>query len=91
MNLNNAISQVYSTNEKNKKGMCSCEKCKHTKLEEQIISLDKNQGKPEQWSRHNNSELSGLPTEIREDNLEKVVIAICHKLRLENQAKSKDI
>ena len=37
------------------------------------------------------TELSGLPTEIREDNLEKVVIAICHKLRLENQVKSKDI
>ena len=32
----------------------------------------------EQYSQHNNTELSGTPNDIPEDNLEKVLIDICH-------------
>ena len=38
----------------------------------------KSQAKSEQYSRRNNIELSGIPNDIPEDNLEKVVTDICH-------------
>ena len=50
----------------------------NAKLEEQIISLEKSQSKSEQHSPRNNIELSGIRNDIPEDNLEKVVIDICH-------------
>ena len=58
-----------------------------TKLEEWIISLEKNQAKSEQYSRLNNIELSGIPNDIPENNLEKVVIDICHDSGLEIEPK----
>ena len=54
-----------------------------SKPEERIISYEKNQAKFEQYSRHNKIELSGIPNDIPEDNLEKVVIDICHNCDLE--------
>ena len=57
------------------------------KLEERIISLEKDQAKSEQCSRRNKIELSGIPNDIPEDNLEKVVIDICHDSGLEIEPK----
>ena len=59
----------------------------NTKLEERIICLEKNQTKLEQSSRRNNIELSGIPSDIPENNLEKVVIDICHDSGLEIEPK----
>ena len=57
----------------------------NTKLEERIISLEKSQAKSEQYSRRNDTELSGNPNDIPENNLEKVVINICHDCSFENE------
>ena len=46
----------------------------NAKLEERIISLEKNQAKSEQCSWCNNIKLSGIPNDILEDDLEKVVL-----------------
>ena len=59
----------------------------NAKLEERIISLEKSQAKSEQYSRLNNIELSGVPKDIPEYNLEKVVIEICHDSDLEIEPK----
>ena len=58
-----------------------------TKLEERIINLEKNQAKSEQYSWRNNIELSGIPNDISEDNLEKFLIDICHDSGLEVEPK----
>ena len=58
-----------------------------TRLEERIISLEKNQAKFEQYSRRNNIELSGIPNDILENNLEKIVEDICHDSGLEIEPK----
>ena len=67
LKLNDTISSLYSANEK-----IRCElavvKIVNTKLEERIISLEKNLAKSEQYTRHNNIELSGIPSDISEDN-----------------------
>ena len=57
--LNDTISQLHSTNE-NIRSELAVVKNVNTKLEEQIISLEKNQAKLEQYSRRNNIELSGI-------------------------------
>ena len=62
----------------------------NAKLEEQIISLEKSQAKSEQYSQHNIQyyiELSGILNDIPEDNLEKVVIDICHNSDVEIEPK----
>ena len=74
--LNDTISQLHSTNEKITSDLLVVKNV-NAKLEEQIISLEKSQAKSEQYSRRNNIELSGIPNDIPEDNLEKVVIDIC--------------
>ena len=84
--LNNTISQPHSTNEKIRSELAVV-KNMNTKLKEQIICLEKNQAKSEQYSRHNNIELSGIPNDIPENNLEKVVIDICHDSGLEIESK----
>ena len=63
LKLNNAISQLHSTNEKIRSELAVVKNV-NTKLEEQIISLEKNQAKSEQYSRRNNIELSGIPNDI---------------------------
>ena len=60
----------------------------NTKLEEQIISLEKDQVKSEKYSCRNNIDLSGILNNVPENNLE-VVIYICHDSDLE--IKPKDI
>ena len=50
-------------------------------------ALNKSQAKSEQYSQHNNIELSGIPNDIPEDNLEKVVIDICHDSDVEIEPK----
>ena len=50
-------------------------------------ALNKSQAKSKQYSQHNNIELSGIPNDIPEDNLEKVVIDICHDSDLEIEPK----
>ena len=72
LKLNDKISELYSTNKK-----IRCElavaKIVNTKLKERIISLEKNQAKSEQYTRHNNIELSGIPNDIPEDNLDNLI------------------
>ena len=80
--LNNTISQLDSTNEKIRSELAVVKNV-NTKLEERIISLEKNQAKSEQYSRCNNTELSGIPNDVPEDNLEKVLIDMCHNSGLE--------
>ena len=72
LKLNDTISQLHSTNEKIRSELAVVKNVS-TKLEERIISLEKNQAKSEQYSRCNNIELSGIPNDIPENNLEKVV------------------
>ena len=50
-------------------------------------ALNKSQAKSEQYSQHNNTELSDIPNDIPEDNLEKVVIDICHDSDMEIEPK----
>ena len=80
--LNNTISQLHSTNEKIRSELAVVKNV-NTKLEERIISLEKNQSKSEQYSRRNNTELSSTPNDIPKNNLQKVVIDICHNSGLE--------
>ena len=70
-------SQLHSTNVKIRSDL-TVVKNVNAKLEERIISLEESQAKSEQYSRRNSTELSGIPNDIPEDNLEKVVIDICH-------------
>ena len=50
-------------------------------------ALKKVKPKSELYSWHNNIELSGIPNDIPEDNLEKVVIDICHDSDVEIEPK----
>ena len=84
--LNDTISQLQSPNEKIRSELAVVKNV-NTKLEERIISLEKNQAKSEQYSQRNNIELSGIPNDIPEDNLEKVLIDICHDSGLEIEPK----
>ena len=75
--LNETISQLHSTNKKIRSELVVVENV-NTKLEKRIISHEKYQAKPEQYSRSINIELSGIPNDIPEDKLEIVVIVICY-------------
>ena len=79
-------SQLHSTNEKIRSDL-TVVKNVNAKLEERIISLEESQAKSEQYSRRNSTELSGIPNDIPEDNLEKVVIDICYDSDLEIEPK----
>ena len=81
--LNDTISKLYSINEIIRREL-TVVKSVNTKLEKRIVSLEKNQAKSEQYSRRNNIELSGIPNDIPQNNLEKVVINICHDSGSEN-------
>ena len=50
----------------------------NTKLEERIISYEKNEAKSDKYSRRINIELSGILHDIPEGNLEKVLIDISY-------------
>ena len=68
--LNDTISQLHSINQKIRSELVAAVKNVNIKLEEQIISIEKNQAKSEQYSRRNKIELSGIPNDIPENNLE---------------------
>ena len=84
--LNDTISQLHSTNKKITSDLLVVKNV-NAKLEEQINSLEKSQAKSEQYNRRNNIELSGIPNNIPEDNLEKAVIDICHDSDVEIEPK----
>ena len=84
--LNNTTSQLHSTNSK-KRCELTVVKNLNVKLEERIISLEKNQAFSEQYSRRNNIKLSSIPNDIPEDNLEKVEIDICYDAGFEIEPK----
>ena len=86
--LNDIITQLHSTNEKIRSELAVVKNV-NKKLEVRIINLEKNQAKSEQYSQRNNIELSGIPNDIPEDNLDKVVTDICYDSDLE--IKPKDI
>ena len=74
--LNDTISQLHLTNKKIRSDL-TVAKNVNAKMEGRIISLEKSQTKFEQYSQRNNIELSGIPNDIPEDNIEKVVTDIC--------------
>ena len=84
--LNDTISQLHSSNEKIRSELAVVKNV-YTKLEQRIISLEKNQAKSEQYNRCNNIELSGIPKDIPEDNLQKVLTDICYDSSLEMEPK----
>ena len=84
--LNDTITQLHSTNEKIRSELAVVKNV-NKKLEVRIINLEKNQAKSEQYNRRNNIELSGIPNDIPEDNLDKVLIDICHDSGLEIEPK----
>ena len=55
----------------------------NTLLEKRVIELEKSQAKAEQYSRRNNVEISGIPHEILDNNLEDKVIDICKDAGIE--------
>ena len=54
-----------------------------SKLGEHIINLEENEANSEQYNRRNNVELFGIPSDIQENNLEKVMIDIYRNSGLE--------
>ena len=74
--LNDTISQLHLTNKKIRSDL-TVAKNVNAKMEGRIISLEKSQTKFEQYSERNNIKLSGIPNDIPEDNIEKVVTDIC--------------
>lgn len=77
---------MHSTNEKLKL-LANCKKCQ---LKGELSSWNKNQPKPEYYSHFNNIELAiafRTLNAIPENNLEKVVIDICHNSCLEIELK----
>ena len=77
LKLRDTISQLHSTNKKIRSKLAVVKNV-NTKLGYQIISLEKNEAKSEQYSQRKNIELCGIPNDIPENNLEKVLIDICH-------------
>ena len=84
-NIKNLCDQVSRLSENLAKLMESNEKLSsqfivvkkvNTLLEKHVIELEKSQAKAEQYSRRNNVEISGIPQEILDDNLEDKVINI---------------
>ena len=54
-----------------------------SKLGKRIINLEENEANSEQYNRRNNVELFGIPSDIQENNLEKVMIDIYRNSGLE--------
>ena len=54
-----------------------------SKLGERIINLEENEANSEQYNRRNNVEVFGIPSDIQENNLEKVMIDIYRNSGLE--------
>ena len=55
----------------------------NTLLEKRATELEKRQAKADQYSRRNNFEISGIPHEILDNNLEDKVIDICKDAGIE--------
>ena len=69
--------------------MAFAKKCKNTKLQTERVDrqFGINQANFEQCNRLSNIELSGIPNDTPEEDLEKVVIDICHDSGLETEPK----
>ena len=74
--LSENLAKLMESNEK-PSGQFIFIKKVNTLLEKLVIELEKSQVKAEQYSRTNNFEISGIPHEILENNLEGKVIDIC--------------
>ena len=85
-NLNDLISHLDSRNQKIRIELAVV-KSVNIKLEERIISLENSKAKSEQYSRRINTELSGIPNDIPESNLKKVVTDIFHSSGFEIEPK----
>ena len=83
---NYTIPWLHSTNEKIRTELAVVKNV-NTKPEEQIVNFEKNQAKSKQYTHRNNIELSGIPNDIPENNLEKVVVDICRDSSLEFEPK----
>ena len=66
--LNETISQLHSTYEKIGSELVVVKNV-NFKLEKQIINLEKNEANSKQYSRGNNTELSGISNDIPKNDL----------------------
>ena len=84
--LTEAIDQISLENRKLRSELSITQNV-HSRLEEKIINLEKNQVKGEQYSQRNNVELSGIPNSIPDEDLENMVINICKESGIDVQAR----
>ena len=81
--LSENLAQLMESNEKLSSQFIVVKKV-ITLLEKRVIELEKSQAKAEQYGRRNNVEISGIPHEILDNNLEdKVGIDICKDAGIE--------
>ena len=74
--LTEKLNDVVATNEKITNELLIVKNV-NSNLEKGIATLEKLQAKTEQYSRRNNAEISGIPNDILDNDLEKKVIEIC--------------
>ena len=63
----------------------------YQKLKDQIVYLEKNQAKGEEYSCRNNAEISGIPNTIPDNDLENTVISICRDTGVEIDPKDIEV
>ena len=80
--LSENLAKLMESNEKLSSQFIVVKKV-NTLLEKRVIELEKSQAKAEQYSRRNNVEISGIPHEILDNNLEDKVIDICKDAGIE--------
>ena len=74
--LSEDLAKLMESNEKLSSQFIVVKKV-NTFFEKRVIELEKSQAKAEQYGRRNNVEVSGIPHEISDNNLEDKVIDIC--------------
>ena len=80
--LSEDLAKLMESNEKLSSQFIVVKKV-NTFFEKRVIELEKSQAKAEQYGRRNNVEVSGIPHEISDNNLEDKVIDICQDAGIE--------
>ena len=76
LRLTESMNQIVAENKKLQSAIAIVKNVNH-KPEDKTVFLEKNQAKVEQYSRRSNVEISGKPTNIRDNDLENTMISIC--------------
>ena len=77
-NLSETITKLATANQQINSKLAIV-KMVNSKLEKRMTDLEKNQAKPEQYSRRNNVEFSNIPNDIPNSQLESKIIEICRE------------